>query len=333
MDYSSLYNKRIGIKGTSRTDRNKKAKIRSFERYFENALNKELVDIDGIEQYATFQDQNQNNNKDLSDDKYIVVPLDSNLRTGSYITWRDKLWMVFSQENKSIESHKQGKIKASNHYIKWMNGTEISGNGKGFPAFIQNQTLYTLGVSTSGNNSWIVNAKMMMYLQDNSETRKLKIGQRIFIGGEVYQIMFRDYVSRSGLINFLLEQDFINKNRDDIENEVADFYSAKEGKIEEQEVSMASKEVKINGSTNAKIGSLVKYEAKVFTDGVEVSEGVAQWTIADVDHVATVVEQTEKYVTIRMENNFQKVGSQISIIGKTADGIIGSKTVNIISPY
>jgi hypothetical protein len=333
MDYSSVFNRRIGVKGTSRVERNREAKKRSFERYFENALNRDPVIIDGVEQYAIFQDQNQNNNKDLSDDKYVVVPLDSNLKTGSYIEWRDETWMVFTEENKSIQSHKQGKVKASNHHIKWMNGTKISGNGKGYPAFIQNQTLYTLGISTSGNNSWIVNAKMMMYLQDNPETRTLRIGQRIFIGGEVYQIMFRDYVSRGGLINFLLEQDFVNEQRDDVANEIADYYTATAEEQEEQNAVGASKEVTINGSTNAKIGSLVKYEAKVFADGVEVSDGIAEWTIADVDHVATVVEQTQGYVTVRIENNFQKVGSQISIIGKTADGVIGSKSVNIISPY
>lgn len=331
MDYSSVFSRRIGVKGRDRVERNLLAKKRSFERYFNNSLNRELVEIDGIEQYATFQDQNQNNNKDLSDDKYIVVPLDSNLKTGSYISWRDTWWMVFSQENKSIDSHKQGKIKSSNHTIKWMNGNKVCGNGEGFHAFIQNQTLYTLGVSTSGNNSWIVNAKMMMYLQDNPETRTLKIGQRIFIGGEVYQIMFRDYVSRSGLINFLLEQDFVNEQRDDVVNEIADYYTAIAD--QEQDVVGTSKEVTISGSTNAKIGSLLKYEAKVFADGVEVSEGISEWTIADVDHVATVVEQTDMYVTVRIEKNFQKVGSTISIIGKTADGVIGSKSVNIISPY
>ncbi|MFJ8247295.1 hypothetical protein [Peribacillus asahii] len=331
MSYSNLFAKRIGIRGNSRAERNLTRKKRSFEKYFENALNRELVEIDGVEQYAVFQDQNQNNNKDLSDDKFLIVPLDSNLKTGSYVKWRDKLWMVFTEENKSIQSHKQAKVKASNHFIKWMNGKEIANSGKGYPAFIQNQTLYTLGVSTSGNNAWIVNAKMMMYLQDNPETRTLRIGQRIFIGGEVYQIMFRDYVSRNGLINFLLEQDFVNETRDDVVNEVADYYTATGEK--EQEVTGTSKEVIVSGLSNAKIGALVKYEAKVFSDGVEISEGISDWTIADVDHVTTVVEQTPQYIQIRIENNFQKVGSVISIIGKTTDGTIGSKSVNIISPY
>lgn len=328
----SLFRKRMGVRGNSFAERARNDKTREFERYFEDALNRELVTIDGVEQYAVFQDQNQNNNKDLSDDKYIVVKKDSNLKTGSYINWRDKMWMVFTEEHKSIASHKQAKIKGSNHNIKWMIGDKVSGDGKGYPAFIQNQTLYTLGISTSGNHSWIVNAKMMMYLQDNPDTRTLKIGQRIFIGGEVYQVMFRDYVSRSGLINFLLEQDFVNTDRDDVENEIADYYTATDND-DSEEVTGTSKEVIINGLSNAKIGSLVKYEAKIFSDGIEVQEDITEWTIADTEHVATVTEQTPQYIVLRMENNFQKVGSTISVIGKTADGTIGSKSVNIISPY
>lgn len=320
------------MKGATQKDRVFATKKRSFERYFENALNKELVLIDEVEQEAVFQDQNQNNNKDLSDDKYIVVPLHSNMKTGSYIQWRDTMWMVFTEENKSIPTHKQGKIKESNHFIKWVDNGSVVGNGKGYPAFIQNQTLYTLGISTSGNHSWIVNAKMMMYLQDNVETRTLKIGQRIFIGGEVYQIMFRDYVSRSGLINFLLEQDFVNENRDDVENEIADYYTSIDDS--EDEVTGVPKEVVINGLSNAKIGALVKYEAKVFVNGTEVPEEITDWTIADVDNVvANIVEQTSKHITFRIENNFKRVGSTISVIGKTADGTIGSKAIDIVSPY
>jgi hypothetical protein len=331
MSYSDLFKRRISMRGNSRVERNIETKKRSFARYFENALNKELVTIDGIEQYAVFTDQNQNNNKDLSDDKYVVVPLDSNLKTGSYVHWRNEVWMVFTEEHKSIQSHKQGKVKTSNQHVKWMIGDKVSGNGQGYPAFIQNQTLYTLGISTSGNHSWIVNGKMMMYLQDNDETRTLTIGKRVYIGGVIMQVMFRDYVSRSGLINFLLEQDFVNPERDNVELEIADYHTALNDETEE--ILGTSKEVVISGASNAKIGTLVKYEAKVFSDGTELPEGITDWAVADTEHVATVIEQTPQYISVRIENNFQKVGSTISIIGKTKDGVIGSKAVSIISPY
>jgi hypothetical protein len=326
------FRRRMDVKGKTPYERAFKAKARSFKQWFDNAINKELVKIDGVEQYAVFQDQNQSNNKDLSDDKYIIVENSSNMRVGSYIEWRDKIWMVFTEENKTIPTHKQAKIKLSNHRIKWMIGNRVCNNGLGYPAFVQNQTLYTLGVSTNGHHAWIVNAKMMMYMQDNEETRAIQIGQRIFIGGAVYQVMFKDPVSRKGLINYLLEEDFVNPNRDDVVNEIADYYTGINSDTT-QVATGVSKEVVINGADKARIGTVVRYDASVYQDGTLLSEGIAQWTIADTEAVATVVEQTPQYITIRIEKNFKKVGSVITVIGRTADGVTGSRTVNIISPY
>ncbi|QRV11475.1 hypothetical protein JR311_19930 (plasmid) [Bacillus velezensis] len=327
MSYDSIFQKRMTAKGLSKYDRAMHRKSRSFNAWFQNALSREPVLIDGVSQYAVFQDQNQNNNKDLSDDKYVVVENQSNLKVGSLIDWREKKWMVFTEENKTIPTHKQAKIKQSNGYIKWMIGDKVSGNGDGHPAFIQNQTLYTLGVSTSGNHSWIVNAKMMMYMQDNDETRNLKINQRIFIGGAVYQVMFKDYVSRRGLINYLLEQDFINSSRDNIELGVADYFTNEEDDDGIQNDTTEVKEVVISGPDKAKIGSVV--ELNIDDTNYEVSE----WTVADTESSVSIVEQDVKHIKVRVENNFKKVGSIITIIAKTKDGVIGTKTVKITSPY
>lgn len=324
-------------KGGTAYERRLSSASRDFQNWFDNALGRELVKIDGVEQYAVFQDQNQNNNKDLSDDKYIVVEKTSNIEVGSYVEWRNGIWMVFTDENKTIPTHKQAKVKESNHIIKWMIGDKICGNGAGYNAYIQNQTLYTLGVSTSGNHSWIVNAKMMMYLPNTDESRNIKIGQRIVIGGAIFQVMFKDYVSRKGLINYLLEQDFYAEDRDNLELGIADYYPALNSdtnqEVEEPTAPESEKVVTISGADKARIGSTLKFEASVFQDGTALSEGITEWTIADTEAVATVVEQTDKYITIRIVNNFQKVGSIITVIGKTADGTIGSKPVNIISPY
>jgi hypothetical protein len=335
VSYSSLYRKRMGIRGRTQAERNFRMAERSFRQWFENALSKEKVVIDGVEQYAVFQDQSQSNNKDLSDDKYMIVENSSNAKVGSYVEWRGQIGIVFTGEEKTIPTHKQFKTKVANHVIKWMIGDKISGNGNGYPAYVQNQTLYTLGVSTSGHHAWIVNAKMMMYLQDNEETRQIKIGQRIFIGNQVYQVMFADPVSRRGLINYLLEQDFPNPEKDNFELGVADYYTAleKESSNDTEQPTGTSKEVVINGSEKARIGSTHKYEASVFSNRAKLSEGITEWAIADTEAVATVVEQTTEYIKIYFESNFKKVGSTITIIGKSEDGVIGSKTVRIISPY
>jgi hypothetical protein len=323
----------MNAKGGTDFDRKLMSAKRDFQRWFDGSIAKELVTIDGIEQFAIFQDQNQNNNKDLSDDKYMIVENGSNMKVGSYVNWREKIWMVFTDEHKTIPTHKQAKVKESNHRIKWMIGDNICGSGNGYPAFIQNQTLYTLGVSSSGSHAWIVNAKMMMYLPYNEETVGIRIGQRIVIGGAVYQVMFKDYVSREGLINYLLEQDMVATDRDNLELGVADYYTSKNTDTTIDEPTGIAKEIIIEGSDKARIGSTLTYEASVFQDGTLLSDGITEWVIADTEAVAHIVEQTEQKVTIRIESNFQKVGSVITIIGKTTDGTIGSKTVNIISPY
>lgn len=319
-------------KGANSYDRKMYNATRSFERWFNQSLARELVAIDNIEQYAVFQDHSQSNNKELSDDKYMITENKSNVKVGSVVNWRDSNWLVFTEEHKTIPTHKQTKVKESNHRIKWMIGDKVCNHGVGHHAYIQNQTLYTLGVSTSGHHGWIVDAKMMMYLQDNEETRNIKIGQRIFIGGAVYQIMFKDYVSRSGLINYLLEQDMINPSRDNIELEIADYYTALEDDFDD-EIDGSNKEIVIRGSETAKIGSTNTFSAVVYDNGIETPEDITEWVVGDSEGVASVIGQTVKDITVRIESNFQKVGSVISIIGKTSDGAIGSKSVRIISPY
>lgn len=324
LSFSNTFRTRMNAKGGTSYERKLHSASRDFQRWFDNSLGRELVTVDGIEQFAIFQDQNQNNNKDLSDDKYMIVEKGSNVKVGSYVNWRNVKWMVFTDEHKTIPTHKQVKVKETNHTIKWMINGKVSGNNSGYRAFIQNQTLYTLGVSSSGSHAWIVNAKMMMYLPDNSETRAIKIGQRIVIGGAVYQVMFKDYVSREGLINYLLEQDMVATERDNLELGIADYYTDTHTSVETPSESTPVEEVAITGSDKARIGSLVKYESNI---------DIVEWTIADTESVATVSEQKSSSITIRIESNFKKVGSVITLIGKTESGAIGSKTINIVSPY
>lgn len=325
---------KMNVRGKTAYERRMNQKSRSFQYWFNNALNRADVTVDGVETTVVIQDQSQSNNKDLSDDKYIILENGIDVRVGSIITWRDHYWIVFTDELKTIPTHQQIKVKESNGVIKWMIGDKISGNGEGHRAYIQNQTLYTLGVSTSGTHAWIANAKMMVYIQDNEEARTIKRGQRIFIGGMVYQVMFKDYVSRKGLIHFLLEEDFINDTVDNIELGVADYYPNIGNLNEGIETPILSpKEVVISGADKLKIGSTSTFDAGVYDESLLTDEAITEWVIADTESCATVVSQDRKSITIRIEQNFKKVGSTISIIAKSESGVINSKTVNIISPY
>jgi len=338
------FKRRMSVKGNSRYERTFNQKQRSFNEWFRNTLTRQQVLIDDVEYIAVIQDQNQSNNKDLSDDKYMVVENSTPSKVGSVIQWRDRHWLIFSDEEKTIPTHKQHKIKPSNHVIKWLNDKgEICGKGNGYPAYIQNNTLYTLGVSTSGHHAWITNAKMIMYLPYSEEAKDMKIGQRIVIGKSIYEVMMKDFVSRRGLIHYLLEETFYNPNTDDLENDVADMWkeediegaeTGKENNTDNNVTNPSNFTLSIEGGNTIKIGKTSTFTATMTNeDGETIENPVAEWSVVDLESVSTVVEQDQSSITVRVASNFKYVGNKITIVGKATDGTMASKTVNIISPY
>lgn len=86
----------------------------------------------------------------------------------------------------------------------------------------QSQTLYTMGVKDTKMMS-VPDSNFTIYMQNNPDTRDLRMGERIFVGRRVYNINFIDDVSRAGLINYLLSEDTISPY-DNEEEGIADYY-------------------------------------------------------------------------------------------------------------
>lgn len=103
--FADSYRRKMNVNGSTRRARAYKQAQRDFDLYFENTLTRSECLIDGKPVQAVFQDQSQSNNKDLSDDKYIVVPNSVEIGVGSYVTWRDTQWLVFTEEYKTIPTH------------------------------------------------------------------------------------------------------------------------------------------------------------------------------------------------------------------------------------
>ena len=80
---------RMANRGTSQRERMLRNKQRYFERYYNNTLNLHQCLVDGRPEELIFQDHSQSNNKDLSDDKYVVCKNDVKIGIGSYIDWID----------------------------------------------------------------------------------------------------------------------------------------------------------------------------------------------------------------------------------------------------
>lgn len=323
-DYREAYLRKMQRTGVNRYDRAMKAKQREFVSYFEGALNREECYIDGNKAYAVFQDHSQSNNKDLSDDKYVILPNETKAHVGSYIQWREGEWLVFTEEEKTIPTHQQMKIKVVNWDVKWVYDGEVVNNGEGYGAYVQNQTLYTLGVAFSGDNISIVNGKMMMYMQNNVDTRNIKIGKRIFIGDNVYKILFTDPISRNGLINFLMEEDTITED-DNLELRIADYWNT----VEEPEITIPDEVSEIIGSSTAKLASIQTY---TISSGVEVKE----WNIESIDGSEQpfyLMERTSTQLSLRFKDDFRFVGKTTTIIAELVNGEFISLPVRVVKKF
>lgn len=309
MTYTKYYQDRVSRRGKTSRERNFKQKLREFERFFENSLTKDVCLIDGVEEDLIFQDHSQSNNKDLSDDKYVIAKNSTVINVGSYVDWRKTKWLVFTEEHKTIPTHQQLKVKIVNETIKWIINGKISNNSLGWGAYVQSQTLYTLGVST-GPHIANVDSKMMMYMQANEETSTLKTDNRIFVGSKVYKIKFTDRVSRPGLINYLMEEDTIGPY-DNVDLRIADYYKVFEKDVNET-VNPKPDPVKITivGETSPKISQTYTY--KLSDDTIKVSSWSVESIGNDVGYYIT--DNNKEKLTLQFKNDFRYVGDIVNII-------------------
>lgn len=328
-NYYDAYQRRMSIRGRSPYERNLKHKTRTFNNYFNNSLNKEMVVVNQTQEMPmVFQDHSQSNNKDLSDDKYVIAKNENPIRVGDYIRWRDSMWMIFTKETKTIPTHQQAKVKEVNELVRWIRNGKIINDGIGWWAYVKSNTLYTMGVSETPYIH-VPDAKMMMFLQNNEDTKSLQMNERVFVGTNVYKIKFIDDVSRNGLISFLLDQDTINPNYDNVELGVADYYKyfgkgidfAHESNEEDEVVS-----ANISGSETIKVGSINKYTSEV---------PIKEWSINSMDSEDKIdVIYTDDYnIEIRCKNDFKAIGGKFSILAMDEDDNYHSFSVSIVKKY
>ncbi|MBS4462303.1 hypothetical protein JXA27_06990 [Aerococcaceae bacterium zg-B36] len=318
------------LRGSNLYERNFKHKLREFEEYFKNSLNRsEEVYINGEPAVLIFQDHSQSNNKDLSDDKYVIAENSTEIAVGDYVTWSDTEWLVFTEEYKTIPTHQQLKVKHVNEIVRWIQDGKVVNNGLGYGAYVQSQTLYTMGVKVVPSME-IVDSKMSMYMQNNEDTLKIQMNDRLFVGRRVYKVKFIDDVSRPGLISYLLDEDRIGVY-DNVKMSVTDYYRYYDNNgqlldkpISEEKFADENTEEENLIPPIEEIIAVIKGESKpkisrsyTYTSSVDVEE----WSI---DYMTTeqpcyVISKSEKEFVVQFKDNFKLVGSKINIMAKRKD--------------
>lgn len=178
---------------------------------------------------------------------------------------------------------------------------------------------------------------MSVYIKDVPETRAVKVGTRLWIAGQVYKIEFADYVSRPGLVNWLLDEDTKNPETDNSDLEIADYWDSG-GKDEDDSIKDVSKltmptdgsdshsedekpkvEWNIEGTIKARLGHTYVYTA-MNSDGTKAD--VSEWMIGNLEDSPFYVKEKDNHsITVIVKDIYKLVGQTVTITAKANDEI------------
>lgn len=244
------YRRKMAISGKTNTEKILNTKKRDIDIWFETALNKHLVQINDVDYDVIIQDIDLDNEKDTSDNKYLLGKLDYNIKPSDIVTWETDKYIILSKERNTVQTHNTFKIMRCNTVAKWI---DIDGKVHEIPAYALNQTLYSLGVKEYEMID-MPNAKMILDLPQNEETLKITRDMRFIVDGFIWKIANIDTINKSGIIHLMMGEDIFTPD-DNIELGIADYY-----KYYKEEVVIPPTQLNITGDTTIKLN-----QSKIYT--------------------------------------------------------------------
>ncbi|GAA0723622.1 hypothetical protein GCM10008905_16460 [Clostridium malenominatum] len=167
--------------------------------------------VDGNEKIGFFKEYDDK--LDSEDNKYIITNVNV-LKQGSIINALGHNWIVVHKPQNYYKNYDKGAIRLCKYSIKF----NFNGEVKEFPSVIDTGTQGI--INNTGFN--IVDGKIMLVLQENEITKKIKDGQRFIKMGYAWKVTGKSS-ENEGLIYIFAEKDMFNNNDDKI-NEIADAF-------------------------------------------------------------------------------------------------------------
>ena len=171
------------------------------------SVNDELI-------HVLVEDTSKNDQK-TNDEKNFNFKWDMDVNSGDMIFWDNIWWVMYHQERKAVQSHKQFVAKKCNFTYKFINkGEEFI-----IPMLITNLTLYSDGLA---DKVYMSNeeGKRRLSFTNNEHTKVITTGTKIMVSDRVFEITHIDDFSRPGVKDCILSQIFRN-SLDDVENNLA----------------------------------------------------------------------------------------------------------------
>lgn len=284
------------------------------------------VTIDGSIEQVLIQNYTNPMNEEREDRK-IHCAVSSIIKRGSIVEgYNGGTWIVLTDIDTN-QAYLSAKITRCNHLLKWIDN---EGHVQQTCAIITNKTLYTLG--TDKEKFMVVpDSKLSVIIPNNEHTKKLKRDDRFIVDGYGWVISNVDRVGTKGIINFLLGSSSTNSDNDNMELEIADYYT----KLATYEISISNGDlIQLDTNNSLQLNTIVRKNGEIIQAPIlfESSDN----TVAMVDSTGLIIPLTigETIITAKLENNpdiFATTTIQITEIAQsnyTID-IIGNETLYI----
>lgn len=143
--------------------------------------------VNDIEYGVSIQDVNDQNNKDIRDDKYLICSLDCPVKSGDIGIWKEvnKPYLVVSEEYKTVRANKRLKLYPCNYLLKWVD-FENNTVRESYCVF-SDATIYTDGVKDETRVRYPEEMARII-LPKSVEISKFKRGQRLCVDSDYFEI-------------------------------------------------------------------------------------------------------------------------------------------------
>jgi len=246
----------------------------SYEDYLNHTLTASKFTI-GLNVYdVSIQDVNDQNNKDLRDDKFMICSMSTPIVIGDIGIW-DKYnehYIVVSDEKKTVESNKRFKIYPCNYLLKWV---DIKGKSdRESYCVVEDATMYTDGIKEETIIKY-QDQMIKIVIPSSVEINKFKEDDRLFVDGKFYVITSVNRLTKG--ITRLTAVSTLKSEYDNEELGIADYFRIDRNITPEP--TPLTKNIIISGKTSLYTKQSSTYQATVVDDLGNTLSDIVVWNV------------------------------------------------------
>lgn len=289
----------------------------SFDDYLAHTLTASKFTIGENVYDVSIQDVNDQNNKDLRDDKYLVCSVSTPIIVGDIGVWDkyNETFIVIKDEKKTVESNKRFKIYPCNFNLKWVDLVNMT-DRESYCA-VENATMYTDGIKEETTIRY-QDQMIRITIPTSVEISKFKEDDRLFVDDKFYKITSIDRLVKG--ITRIMATSTLKNEFDNVELGIADYY--KIDRNVNPSPTPLTKNIVTSGKASLYTKQTSTYVAQVTDDLGNVLSDIVTWTISG---NGTIVSIDGNSVTVKAGD----IAFEKFTISATVDSIVEDLVVDV----